>query len=124
LANKKDIPTTLIEDLGEFGLIDHLTKGIIHVNDSTIKGVGDDCCVIDAGNKQVLVTTDMMVYNIHFDLMYTPITHLGYKAITSSISDLYAMNGQAKQVFVSIAVSNQFSVELIDQLYFRNIFRL
>jgi thiamine-monophosphate kinase len=108
---------TEIKELGEFGLIDRLTQNIKIHNKSTVKGVGDDCAVIDYGNRQTVVSTDMLVHGVHFDLMYTPLKHLGYKAIISGISDIYSMNAIAEQVVVSIAISNQFSVELIDVLY-------
>jgi thiamine-monophosphate kinase len=110
-------PSTPINQLGEFGLIDHLTSGFRAVNKSTIKSVGDDCAIIDYGDYLTLVSTDMLVSGVHFDLMYTPLRHLGYKAIVSGISDIYAMNGIPEQVVVSIAISAQFSVELIEELY-------
>ena len=108
---------TEITELGEFGLIDYLTQNIIIQNSSTIKGVGDDCAVIDHNGYQTLVSVDMLVENVHFDRMYTPLKHLGYKTITSSISDSYAMNAMAEQVIVSIAVSNQLSVEMLSEIY-------
>jgi thiamine-monophosphate kinase len=108
---------TEITELGEFGLIDYLTKNISIQNTSTIKGVGDDCAVIDYSGYQTVVSVDMLVENVHFDRMYTPLKHLGYKAITSSISDIYAMNAVAEQVIVSIAVSNQHSVEMLSEIY-------
>jgi len=112
-----DIHFTPIEELGEFGLIDRLTSAFEIKNPSTEVSVGDDCAVIDHKGKKILISTDMMVSNIHFDLLYTPLQHLGYKAIIQAISDIYAMNGTAEQVFVSIAFSNQFSVEMADLLY-------
>jgi thiamine-monophosphate kinase len=108
---------TEITELGEFGLIDYLTQNITIQNASTIKGVGDDCAVIDTNGYQTVVSVDMLVENVHFDRMYTPLKHLGYKAITSSISDIYAMNAIAEQVIVSIAVSNQISVEMLSEIY-------
>src|SRR5579863_7806309 len=96
---------TSIESLGEFGLINHLTKKIELKQKSTIKGVGDDAAVIDFGGKKVLVSTDMLLEGIHFDLAYTPLKHLGYKAIQFNLSDIYAMNGIASQVTVSIGIS-------------------
>lgn len=108
---------TDIKELGEFGLIDHLTQNIALHQKSTVLGVGDDCAIIDKGETYSLVSTDMFVNNIHFDLMYTPLKHLGYKCVTASISDIYAMNGKAEQIVVSLAISNQFSVELIEEIY-------
>jgi len=108
---------TEITELGEFGLIGYLTKNITIQNATTIKGVGDDCAVIDHTGYQTVVSVDMLVENVHFDRMYTPLKHLGYKAITSSISDIYAMNAIAEQVIVSIAVSNQLSVEMLSEIY-------
>ncbi len=106
-----------LSELGEFGLIDHLTQHVkIHHNE-TKKGVGDDAAVIDAGEKQMLVTTDMLVEGIHFDLSYVPLKHLGYKAVMVNLSDIYAMNGTAKQITVSIAVSNRFSADALEELY-------
>ncbi|HEX5625956.1 MAG TPA: thiamine-phosphate kinase [Saprospiraceae bacterium] len=108
---------TEISDLGEFGLIDRLTKSFVRHQDSTMKGVGDDAAVIRAEPECVLVTTDMMVEGVHFDLAYFPLKHLGYKAVVSNLSDIYAMNGIPQQITVSIAVSNRFSVEAIEVLY-------
>lgn len=111
------IAFTPIEELGEFGLIDFLTKDLKNFSGKTIKSVGDDCAVIDLQGKKLLISTDMMVHGVHFDLDYFPLQHLGYKAITSSISDIYAMNAMASQLTVSIAVSNHFSVEMLELLY-------
>ncbi len=105
-----------LESLGEFGLIDHLTKNIEIKNDSTIKGVGDDAAVISTTKHQV-VTTDLLLQGIHFDLVYTPLLHLGYKAVMVNLSDVYAMNAIPKQIIVSIGVSSKFKLEHIDQLY-------
>ena len=116
LENKNQSRTSLAE-LGEFKLIDHLTKeAVMHHNDS-IKGVGDDCAVIGDQQKQTLVTTDMLVEGVHFDLSYMPLKHLGYKAVMVNLSDIYAMNGSAKQITVSVAVSNRFSLEALEELY-------
>ncbi len=117
LEDKNKQPATELEALGEFGLIEHLTKNIKFVNKSTIKGVGDDAAVINQTDKQIVVTTDMLVEGIHFDLLYTPLKHLGYKAVTANLSDIYAMNAQPKQITVSIAVSNRMSVEALEELY-------
>ncbi|MEZ4918719.1 MAG: thiamine-phosphate kinase [Saprospiraceae bacterium] len=108
---------TDVNTLGEFGLIEHLTAQFPLVNPSSIKGVGDDAAVIDAGNEKIVVSTDMLVEEVHFDLAYTPLKHLGYKAVTVNLSDIYAMNAQPKQITVSIAISNKYSVEALDELY-------
>ncbi|MCG7856893.1 thiamine-phosphate kinase [Flavihumibacter sp.] len=108
---------TEISSLGEFGLIDHLTKNIEFQNASSILGVGDDAAVIDHYGKQTVITTDMLVEGVHFDLMYTPLKHLGYKSIVVNLSDIYAMNAHPTQVTMSIAVSNKFSVEALDEFY-------
>lgn len=108
---------TEIASLGEFGLIDRITAGLEMVNESTIQGVGDDAAVINAGGVTQLVTTDMLIEGIHFDLAYTPLKHLGYKAAVSNYSDIYAMNAFPKQMVVSLALSNRFSVEAVEELY-------
>ncbi len=109
---------TEISALGEFGLIDRINEGFVPKLSSTIKGIGDDAAVIDLGNGELLLlSTDMLVENVHFDLSYTPLAHLGYKAIAVNVSDMCAMNGIASQVTVSLALSNRFSVEAIDELY-------
>jgi thiamine-monophosphate kinase len=108
---------TELEELGEFGLIDYLTKDIETKNPKTVKGIGDDCAVIDSGNKYTLISTDMLVEGVHFDLMYAPLKHLGYKAVVVNLSDIYAMNGQAEQITLSIAVSNRFSAEALAEFY-------
>jgi len=108
---------TNIEALGEFGLIDHLTKHFKLENKTTEKGVGDDAAVLNPEGKRVLVSTDMLLEGIHFDLAYTPLKHLGYKAIQVNLSDIYAMNGMAAQVTVSIGMSSKFPIEAIEELY-------
>jgi thiamine-monophosphate kinase len=108
---------TNIEQLGEFGLINHLTKNIKISQKSTLKGVGDDAAVIDFKGKKVLVSTDMLLEGIHFDLAYTPLKHLGYKSIQVNLSDIYAMNGMASQVTVSIGISSKFPLEAVEELY-------
>lgn len=108
---------TEVEDLGEFGLIKKLTSSIKTKNSSSIKGIGDDAAVIDNENTMTLVSTDMLVENVHFDLTYSPLRHLGYKAATVNISDMAAMNAIAKQITVSIAVSNRVSVEALEEIY-------
>jgi thiamine-monophosphate kinase len=108
---------TEVASLGEFGLIDHLTKNNETVNASTILSVGDDAAVLDHFGKQVVVSTDMLVEGIHFDLMYTPLKHLGYKSVIVNLSDIYAMNATPAQITLSIAFSNRFSVESLDEFY-------
>lgn len=107
---------TEISTLGEFGLINHLTQDLTARNDSTIKGVGDDCAVLNY-KKKVLVTSDLLTEGVHFDLIYTPLKHLGYKAAMVNFSDVYAMNGFPRQLIVSIALSKRFCVEDLEQLY-------
>jgi len=116
---QNDSPTNLtpLSALGEFGLIDHLTSGIELYHKETVKGVGDDAAVIDAGDKLMLVSTDLLVEGIHFDMVYTPLKHLGYKAAVVNISDIAAMNGIPKQMTVSLAVSSKFPVEALEELY-------
>lgn len=114
---KEETTRTEIASLGEFGLIEHLTKGFEIKQPSTLKGVGDDAAVIENGNYLTVVSTDLLVEGIHFDLMYFPLKHLGYKAVAVNLSDIYAMNAQPKQITVSLAVSNRFSVEGLDELY-------
>jgi len=108
---------TEISSLGEFGLIDHLTKNIEFTNASSILGVGDDAAVIDHFGKQTVITTDMLLEGVHFDLMYTPLKHLGYKSVVVNLSDIYAMNATPTQITISIAVSNRFSVEALEEFY-------
>ncbi|RME92640.1 MAG: thiamine-phosphate kinase [Bacteroidetes bacterium] len=110
-------PRTDVNTLGEFGLIEHLTKAFPLLNPSSKVGVGDDAAVIDNGHFQTVVSTDMLVEGIHFDLMYTPLKHLGYKSVVVNLSDIYAMNARPKQITVSLAISNRFSVEALDELY-------
>jgi len=108
---------TELSELGEFGLIDHLTSGITTEQTSTIKGIGDDAAVIDNGEFMTLVSTDLLVEGVHFDLTYTPLKHLGYKAAVVNFSDIYAMNGVPAQITIGIAVSNRFSVEALEEFY-------
>ena len=108
---------TEISSLGEFGLIDHLTKNFELHNASTIVGVGDDAAVIDHFGMQTVVTTDLLIEGVHFDLMYTPLKHLGYKSIVVNLSDIYAMNAIPTQVTVSIGISNRISLEALDEFY-------
>lgn len=108
---------TEVSTLGEFGLIDHLTKNNEIRNASTILTVGDDAAVMDHFGKQIVVTTDMLIEGIHFDLMYTPLKHLGYKSVIVNLSDVYAMNASPAQITLSVAFSNRFSVEALDEFY-------
>lgn len=108
---------TEIQELGEFGLIDRLTNSIVTQNDSSKIGVGDDAAVIDCGNDYMLLSTDMLVEGVHFDLSYMPIQHLGYKSISINVSDIAAMNGIPQQIVVSLGLSNRFSVQAVEKLY-------
>lgn len=108
---------TEIASLGEFGLIEHLTKNIDLQNASSILGVGDDAAVIDPLGKQIVITTDLLVESVHFDLMYTPLKHLGYKSVVVNVSDVYAMNASPTHITLSIAISNRFSVEALEDFY-------
>lgn len=115
---KQNIPRTEIEAFGEFGLIDILTKNIKLKNKSSIKGVGDDAAVIEKDkNNYLLVTKDLLIEGVHFDLSYAPLKHLGYKAAVVNFSDIYAMNGTPKQLVIGLSVSNRFSVEAIEEIY-------
>ena len=117
MLEDKNQSRTSLADLGEFGLINHLTKHFSIKNKRTLKGVGDDAAVLDCSKKQTLLTTDLLIEGIHFDLSYVPLKHLGYKSVMVNLSDVYAMNGNAEQITVSIAVSNRFSLEAIEELY-------
>jgi len=117
MIEDKNQARTSLSELGEFGLIEELTKNFKIKHSSTQKGVGDDAAVLDLQGKQTLITTDLLIEGIHFDLSYMPLKHLGYKAVMVNLSDIYAMNGNATQITVSIAVSNRFSLEAIEELY-------
>ena len=108
---------TEISQLGEFGLIKHLTDNIALKNQSSIKGVGDDCAIIKYDNEETLVTTDLLMEGIHFDLTYVPLKHLGYKAAVVNFSDIYAMNGKPQQIVVALGISKRFTVDHIEALY-------
>ena len=116
LEDKKQESTSL-EKLGEFGLIDHLTSRFKIDQKSTVKGIGDDAAVLSFKDKKIVVTTDLLIEGVHFDLSYMPLKHLGYKAVMVNLSDVYAMNAKATQITVSIAVSNRFPLEAIEELY-------
>lgn len=117
MIEDKNQGRTSLSELGEFGLINHLTQYFKIKNPATIKGVGDDAAVLAASDKQTLVTTDLLIEGVHFDLSYMPLKHLGYKAVMVNLSDVYAMNGKAEQITVSIAVSNRFTLEALEALY-------
>ena len=108
---------TELDKLGEFGLIDRIKQGVKIKNQSSVTGIGDDAAVIDAGDKYLLVTTDMLLEGIHFDLSYMPIKHLGYKSVVVNLSDIAAMNGIPKQITTNLGLSNRFSLEAVDTLY-------
>ena len=117
MIEDKNQSRTNLAELGEFGLINHLTQNFKIQNSSTVKAVGDDAAVLDLKEKQVLITTDLLIEGVHFDLGYMPLKHLGYKAVMVNLSDVYAMNGSATQITVSIAVSNRFTLEAMEELY-------
>ena len=114
---KKETKQTNISELGEFGLIDRLTKNIKIKNKTTIKGVGDDAAILEYGEKQIVVSSELLTEGVHFNLMYVPLKHLGYKAVIVNLSDICAMNAVPKQIVVNIALSGKFSVEAVEELY-------
>ncbi len=117
MLEDKNTQKTSLAELGEFGLIKHITKYFKVENSTSVKAIGDDAAVLDASEKQTLVSTDLLIEGVHFDLSYMPLKHLGYKAVMVNLSDVYAMNGTAEQITVSIAVSNRFPLEAIEELY-------
>ncbi|SDB60531.1 thiamine-phosphate kinase [Flavobacteriaceae bacterium MAR_2010_188] len=117
MIEDKNEQRTSLSELGEFGLIDHLTRNFKVKHKSTIKSVGDDAAVLDLKQGQTVVTTDLLIENVHFDLSYVPLKHLGYKAVMVNLSDVYAMNAAATQITVSIALSNRFPLEAVEELY-------
>ncbi|MFD2543159.1 thiamine-phosphate kinase [Lacinutrix gracilariae] len=117
MIEDKNQQRTALSDLGEFGLIDHLTSQFKVSQKSTIQSIGDDAAVLEFKNKQIVVTTDLLVEGVHFDLSYMPLKHLGYKAVIVNLSDVFAMNAKATQITVSIAVSNRFPLEALEELY-------
>ncbi len=117
MIEDKNQQRTPLSELGEFGLIEHLTKAFKIKRKSTIKSIGDDAAVLEQNTKQIVVTTDLLVEGVHFDLSYMPLKHLGYKAVIVNLSDVYAMNAEASQITVSIAVSNRFPLEALEDLY-------
>ncbi|MEP0212182.1 MAG: thiamine-phosphate kinase [Cellulophaga sp.] len=117
MLDDKNPKRTSLEELGEFGLVNHLTKDFAIKQKSTLKGIGDDAAVLDLEDKKMVVSTDLLVEGVHFDLSYVPLKHLGYKAVMVNLSDIYAMNATATQITVSIAVSNRFPLEALEELY-------
>lgn len=117
MIEDKNTPRTKLSDLGEFGLIKHLTKNFKPTQKSTLKGIGDDAAILDFKDKKCVLSTDLLVEGVHFDLAYVPLKHLGYKAVMVNLSDIYAMNATATQITVSIAVSNRFPLEALEELY-------
>lgn len=115
--NDKEKKLTEIAELGEFGLIDQITENVKIKHKTTLKGIGDDAAVIDYGDKCAVVTTDLLIEGIHFNLIYTPLKHLGYKAVVVNLSDVYAMNATPKQITVSLAISKKFAVDHIEEIY-------
>ncbi len=116
--SEQNIKRTDVNKLGEFGLIDHLTKKFSEQRNTTSKGIGDDAAVLDIGNnRSIVLSTDMLVEGIHFDLIYTPLKHLGYKSVIVNLSDICAMNATPSHITVSIAISNKYSVEALEELY-------
>ena len=117
MIEDKNPQRTSIAQLGEFGLIDHLTKIFEITQESTLKGIGDDAAVLDFGSKKTVVSTDLLIEGVHFDLAYMPLKHLGYKAVVVNLSDICAMNAKPTQITVSVAVSNRFPLEALEELY-------
>jgi thiamine-monophosphate kinase len=117
MLENKDQSRTSLSQLGEFGLIEHLTKNFTINHESTLKSIGDDAAVLDFGDKKAVISTDLLVEGVHFDLAYMPLKHLGYKAVVANVSDICAMNATPKQLTVSIAVSNRFPLEALEELF-------
>ena len=117
MEDNKDIERTELNDLGEFGLIDRITEDFPLRNTSSLKGVGDDAAVIDHEGERTLVSVDLLLEGVHFDMTYTPLKHLGYKAAVVNFSDIYAMNGTPTQIVVGLGISNRYSVEALEELY-------
>ena len=108
---------TELKEFGEFGLIAHLTQAVELTQPSTVTGIGDDAAVLNFKDKQVLISTDLLLENVHFDLRYVPLKHLGYKAVQVNLSDIYAMNGIASQVTISMGLSSKFPLEAVEEIY-------
>ena len=117
MIEDKNPQRTSLSDLGEFGLIKHLTKNFEINQSSTLKGIGDDAAVLDFKNKKAVISTDLLIEGVHFDLAYMPLRHLGYKSVVVNVSDIYAMNAKPTQITVSVAVSNRFPLEALEELF-------
>ena len=117
MLENKDQSRTSLSQLGEFGLIEHLTKNFSITHESTLKSIGDDAAVLDFGDKKAVISTDLLVEGVHFDLAYMPLKHLGYKAVVANVSDICAMNATPTQITVSVAVSNRFPLEALEELF-------
>ena len=117
MIEDKNQPRTSLGQLGEFGLIEHLTQNFNVTQTSTLKGIGDDGAVLDFGDKKAVISTDLLIEGVHFDLAYMPLKHLGYKAVVVNLSDICAMNAKPTQITVSVAVSNRFPLEALDELF-------
>ena len=117
MLEDKNPQRTSLEELGEFGLIEHLTQNFTLQHASSIKGIGDDAAVLDFANRKTIVSTDMLVEGVHFDLSYVPLKHLGYKSVIVNLSDIYAMNAMATQITISMAVSNRFPLEALEEFF-------
>ena len=117
MIEEKNPQRTSLSQLGEFGLIEHLTKNFTVQQPSTLKGIGDDAAILDFGSKKMVVSTDLLIEGVHFDLSYMPLKHLGYKAVVVNVSDICAMNAKATQITVSVAVSNRFPLEALEELF-------
>ena len=117
MLENKDQSRTSLSQLGEFGLIEHLTKNFTITHESTLKSIGDDAAVLDFGDKKAVISTDLLVEGVHFDLAYMPLKHLGYKAVVANVSDICAMNATPTQITVSVAVSNRFPLEALEELF-------
>src|SRR5690606_3685469 len=109
--------TTNLDDIGEFGIIDLMTKSVELNEKTTVKGIGDDAAVLDVAGKKTLISTDLLLEGVHFDLRYVPLKHLGYKAVQVNLSDIYAMNGIASQITFSIGLSSKFPLEAVEEIY-------
>lgn len=117
MIEDKNKGVTPIEQLGEFGLINHLTKGFVLEQKSSVVGIGDDAAVLDLKKNQTVVSTDLLVEGVHFDLSYMPLKHLGYKSVVVNLSDIYSMNAKPSQITISLAISNRFSLEALEEFY-------
>src|SRR5690606_31943814 len=117
MLENKNQPRTSLSELGEFGLIEHLTQNFELKQASSVKGIGDDAAVLDFKDKKVVISTDLLVEGVHFDLAYVPLKHLGYKSVVVNVSDICAMNATPTQITVSIAVSSRFPLEALEELY-------